>query len=259
MAYTKTTWTESTGITPERLNNLESQYDKAVEDAVTEATPELTYYVNASTGNDTSTGLSSGAALKTIGKAIEKAQKEIAANITIEIAAGTYAENIEIENMMCVYLYLKGNGTVNLNGYIDIRKANQARIYNMNITGTNGIIAFDMQRLSVDNTTIAATIMAVQATRVGMITINNCDLSGGECVNVTTVGTMNISSTELDANGAAAIRLLSGTFAYTRGLTGNIGTVPVHDVSGSILVKGSSTITGGADTKSNGGQVFEDA
>jgi len=36
-----------------------------------------------------------------------------------------------------------------------------------------------------------------------------------------------------------------------------IGSVPVHVVSGSILIKGANTIAGGADTKSNGGQIFE--
>lgn len=41
MAYTKTKWTETTAITPTRLNNLESQYDKVITE------------VNSSTSNST--------------------------------------------------------------------------------------------------------------------------------------------------------------------------------------------------------------
>lgn len=53
MAYTKTIWTEATGITTARLNNLETQYDKAVAEAasmVDNAKPVIGSYVG--TGSD---------------------------------------------------------------------------------------------------------------------------------------------------------------------------------------------------------------
>jgi hypothetical protein len=48
MAYTKTTWTEATGITTARLNNLETQHDQAIAEAasmVNNAKPVIGSYV----------------------------------------------------------------------------------------------------------------------------------------------------------------------------------------------------------------------
>lgn len=53
MAYTKTIWTEATGITTARLNNLETQYDKAIAEAasmVYDAKPVIGSYTG--TGSD---------------------------------------------------------------------------------------------------------------------------------------------------------------------------------------------------------------
>lgn len=255
MAYTKTTWTETTGITPARLNNLETQYDKAMADAVTEAKQEIQYYV-ATTGNDSNAG-TSVAPFKTIQKAVNMAYKAIAGRVRIDIAAGTYNENVDIDNMLCTYLYLRGTGTVNLNGYIDVRNCHQVSIYNFNITASNGIIALDVDEVKIDSTAITATATAFQSTRSGIISIDGCDLTGGVCINAATVGTLRVSNVDIVTSSSVAIILASGTFAYTSGLRGNIGSATVHDVSGSILIKGTSTITGGADTKSSGGQIFE--
>lgn len=59
MAYTKTTWTEATGITTTRLNNLETQHDKAVTEAISmvnNAKPVIGSY----TGTDSSVNLNLG-------------------------------------------------------------------------------------------------------------------------------------------------------------------------------------------------------
>lgn len=59
MAYTKTTWTEATGITTARLNNLETQHDKAIAEAasmVNNAKPVIGSY----TGTGSSVTLNLG-------------------------------------------------------------------------------------------------------------------------------------------------------------------------------------------------------
>lgn len=60
----------------------------------------LTYYVNASTGLDTNTGLAAGTAFKTIQKAINILNKILEGNavVTINVAAGTYNESLTIRN-----------------------------------------------------------------------------------------------------------------------------------------------------------------
>lgn len=59
MAYTKTIWTEATGITTARLNNLETQYDEAIAEAasmVNNAKPVIGSY----TGTGSSVTLNLG-------------------------------------------------------------------------------------------------------------------------------------------------------------------------------------------------------
>lgn len=69
----------------------------------------LTYYVDAAAGNDTNDGLTSGTALKTIGAAIDKLPQVINHAVTINLAAGTYAETINIQGYI-------GKGSISLIG-----------------------------------------------------------------------------------------------------------------------------------------------
>ena len=262
MPYTKTTWTESTGITPERLNNLETQYDKAMDEAVTEAVQEIQYYVSTS-GNDNNAG-TSGAPFKTIQKAVDVAYKAIAGQVSINIAAGAYTGDIDIENMMCPKLFLFGDdeNTTIINGDIEINNGQWVRLYQLQIkNGTYGIIALNgMRKLHLSSVIINNILtMGVQVDNTEMVIIENSSIgAGASAVRCTTVGTLYVRSVNFSGVQTNAIDITSGTFAYTSGLTGNIGSVPVHEVDGSILMKGTSTITGGADTKSNGGQIFEE-
>jgi hypothetical protein len=72
-------------------------------------TADITYYVNASTGLDTNDGLTSGAAFKTIAKAVSMLPQTIQHNVTIQLAPGTYAETVNL------YGY-NGGGTINIKG-----------------------------------------------------------------------------------------------------------------------------------------------
>ena len=260
MPYTKTTWTESTGITPERLNNLETQYDKAMDEAVTEAVQEIQYYVSP-TGSDSNAG-TSAAPFKTIQKAVNMAYKAIAGRVRIDIAAGTYTGDIDIENMMCPKLFLYGNDETDtiINGGINIKNAQHVQISDLQVRNEfYGIVADNgLRRLQVNSVIINNAGIGISAREVEMVTVSSSEIdANAEGISCDTVGTLSVSSTTFSGMSTGVISISGGTFACTSGLIGSLGTVPVHRVSGSILVKGSSTITGGADTKSNGGQIFE--
>ncbi len=71
-------------------------------------TANLTYYVNASTGNNVNSGLTSGTALATIGAAIAKLPIVINHVVTINVAAGIYNETVSItgftgSGLICLY------------------------------------------------------------------------------------------------------------------------------------------------------------
>ena len=67
-----------------------------------------TLYVNASTGDDTNTGSASDAALATIQAAVNKLGTTIRGTATIEIAAGTYREEVNINNISGGKLVING-------------------------------------------------------------------------------------------------------------------------------------------------------
>lgn len=260
MPYTKTTWTETTGITPERLNNLETQYDKAMADAVTEAKQEIQYYVSTS-GNDNNAG-TSGSPFKTIQRAVDVAHKAIAGQVRINIAAGTYPENVDIEDILVPKLFLYGNDETDtiIDGDIAISNAQHVQITDLQMRNSYyGIIASNgLRRLQVSSVIINNASIGISAREVEMVTISSSEIdANAEGIRCETVGTLAVSSTTFSEMSVGAISISGGTFAYTSGLNGSLGTVPVHRVSGSILIKGTSTITGGADTKSSGGQIFE--
>ncbi|NLX72051.1 MAG: hypothetical protein GXY94_01935 [Bacteroidales bacterium] len=260
----KTNWGQPGQTVPGAtdFNRIEgnTQYLKDEIDTRMQVISEITYYVNASSGNDNNNGTSSGTAFKTINKAIQVAQKQIAASITINIAAGTYVEIVSIKNMLCNYLNLNCTTNVHINGRIEVDNANRVKIYRANINATNsyyGILAENVRKLDISRISITGATMGISLSNIEMVNIDGDSISGGECIRANTVGNLRVKDVTLSAAAAAAIFLMDCTFAYTSGLKGSIGSVPVHSVSGSILIKGASTIVGGADTKSSGGQIFE--
>ncbi|MDF2570490.1 MAG: hypothetical protein K0R55_2094 [Sporomusa sp.] len=74
----------------------------------TMTTADITYYV-ATTGNDSNDGLTSGTAFKTIQKAIDSIPQIVNHTVTINVAAGTYAESVSIQGF-------SGKGIINVVG-----------------------------------------------------------------------------------------------------------------------------------------------
>jgi len=74
-------------------------------------TADITYYVDATLGNDANDGLAAGAghALQTIQAAINKIPQVVNHTVTINVAAGTYAETVTIAGFT-------GKGTLIING-----------------------------------------------------------------------------------------------------------------------------------------------
>lgn len=80
-------------------------------------TADRNYYVNGTTGNDSNDGLSSGAAFATIQKAVNVARGVFGGtySITINVADGTYAENVVLYRHYCHSVKLLGNATTPAN------------------------------------------------------------------------------------------------------------------------------------------------
>lgn len=67
----------------------------------------ITFYVNASSGLDTNSGLTSGTAFKTIQYAISQLPQIINHSVNINVASGTYTEFVTLHGFV-------GLGTINL-------------------------------------------------------------------------------------------------------------------------------------------------
>lgn len=61
---------------------------------------DLTYYVNAATGNDGNDGLTAGTALANIQAAVNKLPQTINNTVTVNVAAGTYAETVAVKGFI---------------------------------------------------------------------------------------------------------------------------------------------------------------
>ncbi|NLY09307.1 MAG: DUF1565 domain-containing protein [Tissierellia bacterium] len=262
----KTTWGQAGQTVPgaDDFNRIEgnTQYLKDEIDTRMQVISEIKYYVNASSGNDNNSGTSS-APFRTIQKAVNMAYKALTGQVRIDIAAGIYTEDIEIENMMCPKLFFYGANDSNtiINGYVSINNAQWVRFYRLQIrNGLYGIIALNgLKKLEVGSVIInnvSAIGISAAVTEMVLVEDSSIDayLTAIDCRNVASLSVRNV---EISSVTTQAISITGGVFANTRGLTGNIGSVPVHSVNGSILVRGPSTIIGGADEKDGGGQIFE--
>lgn len=101
----KTDWTMNDTVMPEDMNELGAEVNAKVNHSLADAT----YYVNASTGSDTNDGLSAEKALKTIGAAIAKVPQVLNHGYIINVASGTYMEDIQVRG-------LSGSGTLDIMG-----------------------------------------------------------------------------------------------------------------------------------------------
>jgi len=224
------------------------------------ATPALantTWYVNGVSGSDSYNCISSQAACKTIGHAISMASS----GDTIEVAAGTYSENLTIN----LSLSLIGSGGTIINGegintVVTISSASaQVAISKVTITygdshqyGGGGIMNAGILTINLAHITGNRSLCAGGGIgNGGVLTINNSTISGnsvsqyGLCRGfgggIANSGTLTLNNSTISRNTA------SGTYGPTGSGIYNSGSLTVNNstITGNILAK--SGTFGGTD------------
>jgi len=120
----------------ENTKNIKLKADLATTPQKT--TQDMTYYVNATNGIDTNNGLTAGTAFKTIQNAINVLPQVINHSITINVASGSYNEDVKIAGF-------NGKGIFNIIGDSAIsttRNVNSFSLNNCNIQ--LGITGFNL-------------------------------------------------------------------------------------------------------------------
>lgn len=102
-------------------------------------TQNMTYYVNVATGSDANDGLTGGTAFKTIQKAIDQIPIIAAHDITINVAPGTYGEDLQMYNS-------NGRAKITIQGGANLEQASNYKINSIGISAWHvetNIIGFE--------------------------------------------------------------------------------------------------------------------
>lgn len=229
------------------FNNLQSESIVPIQKAIT-------YYVNANTGDDTYNGLSSSKPFKTIRFAVEKLKnRKLIENCVIEIAGGTYNENIIIEGIsgsgLLTMNFASGtiiNGLVNVIGCSNmIYFACNQTILNQNETTLN--YAFSSNYSSyvlVSNMIINGqknTQHGVLAYRGSKVLLRNCSIN-------------NITNTN-----SATISAYENSIIYVENCTGTNNYRPLWSSAGSIITATTKIPKGTVANVATSGQIIGNA
>ncbi len=122
-----------------------------------------TFFVNGATGSDTNPCTSTAAPCKTIGAAVTKSQL-VLGNATIEVAAGTYKENLDLNNPADSGITINGvsgeaSGTV-------IEGAGKEPTFEFELPGSSAVLS-NLRLVS------SAAQTATDAEAAGEVTLNN--------------------------------------------------------------------------------------
>lgn len=203
-------------------------------------TADITYYVDATNGNNSNNGLANGTAFKTIQHAIDILPQIINNVVTINIAAGTYNEDVYISGF-------NGKGSISLLGdttvsstrnvsSITISSTCKTTIRGLNLTSTGFAIyvvnslnaninycqcivsssnlgfLFDSSIGTISNSTISNRAQGIYSTNCSTIYSNTNSGTGN------TIGLFSTSASTIGKNGAQP----GGTTAETSGAGGVI-------------------------------------
>lgn len=219
------------------LDTHVGNFDRFKKSVLYEEVDALTIYVNGTTGNDNNDG-SQTKPLKTINAAINKVPRLSNADVVIEIAAGTYNEEIRLQSYFCNALIFSGTGNVKVQNIV-VSNSTFVTFQNMELTTTadravinyNSIVALDNVK------TVAGdkTQRGIVTYRGGFTRLTACEISN----KTTAIATYEGATVHV----AESIGRNNGTVFYSRGST--------------IHVEGTNNITGDAiATEGNGGRVF---
>lgn len=262
MPYTKTVWDETVGVTPARLNNLETQYDKAVADSLprsggdisgnlTIANSQVVTAANIGayapspanyddrTANVTITA-GSGRQFPTIAAALASLKKVNAGQRTIEVASGhVEPAGITIRDFYGAQIVIAPQGSnYSINGTVTVM-SNGAKI-NLQSTVITGNGFFDCQ----NNLSVF---------------MNNCTNNSSNSYGMWGLGGgfYNINSCQFSNHLSRGIHAGTGTIMYLSGVTGTGNGTGISSDGAIVMKDTTSTITGTTPvSKSSGGQVF---
>lgn len=204
-------------------------------------TEELVYYVSKN-GNDNNDGLSADKPFLTINKAISKIPNFIANNITINIADGTYNEEINIEGKNGgSIITIKGNTSTPSNVTI-----NNARVRSCTclvvIDGFKAITTAKTSFIGSNSTYVdfSHCISNVSASIIGLqATMSNVILRNSEISNKTSYGILSEYNSNLISIGNTGTTNNTALLATYGGTISKSGTQPSGTIS-------ESSINGGA-------------
>lgn len=239
-----------------------SHFAETVKDNVhgLKTTDNVTIYVDATNGNDANPGTQSQP-LQTISAAVEKITNLIIDDnhtVTIQLAPGTYVENVDIRNLI-------GAGTFYLRGGSDLEEADDyvidgfvrflgctciTYIHGIKVLGSSsmaGAIVFARclagraSNCKVDKTgrINSENNYGVQAGAHSLITVTNSDIS-----NIT--GGSNIN---------AAIQCFQTSRIFSLNNTGNNNSVGLRTIAGTIMKSGSQPSGTTAESENEGGVI----
>jgi hypothetical protein len=207
-----------------------------------QSTTNTTYYVNAATGNDSYDGLTAGTAFKTIGKAISMIPQILNHNYTINVAAGTYNEDVVISGIC-------GSGSITINGDSVVsttRTVNSITVNNVNVFVT--VTGFNLVTTTANSLTVS---YSVQATFTSMNIVQNALSYSGLWAYSSNVSVIN----SVISNKANALWSLNSR-VYATGNTGTGNTV-VYYASQAGWIGWSGTMPSGTTsfTMTNAGSI----
>lgn len=190
----------------------------------------LTLYINSVTGDDSNDGMTPETPLKTIMQAINNLQKYLTANVYINVAAGTYDENIYCEGFMGRgELVINFEAKVVLNGEIFVNSCTTAvRIYGKDSTNLT-TLNHTSSRIS------AVTVYSSPYVILQYFNING-NIGTQYCVEVNVGSGVAVKSSNLNGSAMSAVAAFECSRAYVVGCKGsNNAKYSVYSASGSFI------------------------
>lgn len=232
----KTDWAAPDGVRAADMNRIESNILELYNiDAVRS---NLTVYVS-TTGNDTTGKGTSAAPYRTITKALSTIPKNLNGNtVILNIAEGTYSEDVTISNYTAGLIVLEGPGTVAMPNLTIYNCTVKADYINLVITGGTGIFVTE------NGTFISAGNIRMNSPSRGLTATN--------CSTISLGGTLTITNTSVGITASNNSRIFAWTISGS-GIGTGINAFNGGQVFYSVF---NATVTTAIASTSSGGRVF---
>ncbi|WP_340014644.1 tail fiber protein [Paenibacillus sp. FSL K6-1318] len=208
------------------------------------STANIDYYVNAATGNDSNDGLSTGQSFKTINKALSLVPAVFVNDITINVAAGTYTENLIISNKfgtgILKILGPSSGSPVVISGLITVERSTLSNIELRYLTINQGASATPLLVNYVKAISLFALTMTATSTQPGLYT---------------TYSVVNVFNCTISSK-AYGIRASTLSKVYSNSMLGSGNNIGIYaDSAGEIVKYGTQPSGSTSEQISNGGLI----